>query len=104
LWNNREIRAWARYWSQIYRYVSDRLEKNSGLKKAVMVVRYEEFCKSPMKMLEAIQEHCKLDNDRELIAEYARKIKPPEYYKIDFTEDELGIIEEETQETVSRYS
>jgi len=101
--NHQEIRAWACYWNQIYSYIADRLEENPSLKKATMIVRYEDFCESPRATLEAIQSHCSLDNDHAVISEFTGKIKPPVYYKINFTEEELRIIKEETQETAKQF-
>ncbi len=101
--NGEEVRAWSRYWRYIHRYLADTLAENPDLEKAAMIVRYEDFCASRRETLEAIQNHCDLMEDASVIAKYEGNIKLPTYYKINFTEKELRIIEEETQETEKRF-
>lgn len=97
--DNKNITAWSRYWNQIYGFIANRLTDNKALEKAVMIVDYGEFCESPGQTIEMMRAHCDLPDNSKIIFEYKEKIKPPDYYTMDFTPKELTIIQDETQKT-----
>jgi len=103
LQGNKYITGWARYWNQIYGYIGNRLMENEALKKAAMIVEYETFCKSPVKIIELMRKHCDLPEDKALLLEYETKIKPPDYYKMEFSQKDLEIIKNETQKTLQLF-
>jgi len=53
-------------------------------------------------MLRKIYHHCELEMEDEALEEQAGKISPPEYYKPDFSNEEIDMIDEETRDTVER--
>jgi len=104
LWENKQdVQAWSSYWSQLHGYLADRLEANPNLRKASMVVRFEDFCESPEVTIKALMDHCCLGEGQEVVREFAEKIKLPSYYKPDFSEEEINTIKQETSQTAQRF-
>jgi hypothetical protein len=98
-----EILGWSYYWDMIYSYLADLLEANREIRKASIVVRFEELCKNPSEVLERILEHCELPNSKPIIEKFAQTIRHPDYYKFSFTSEELGMIQAETASTAKRW-
>jgi hypothetical protein len=98
-----EILGWARYWDMIYRYLAELLESHREIRKAAIVVRFEELCRAPAEIVQRVLEHCNLPDAKPVIETFARIIRPPDYYKISFTSEELGIISAETAGTAQRW-
>ncbi len=99
----RDIKAWASYWSKIYGYIKDKLESNPKLQTAVMIVKFEDLCDDPETMLQNLMKHCNLTEGQAIVEKYVEKIKPPSYYKPDFTNEELTIIDQETQQVAEKF-
>lgn len=98
LWEKgEEVRGWARYWAMVYGYVAEMLEQDPALRKAAMILRYEDLCDRPAETMRGMMEHCGLEADEEIIARYAGKLNPPGYYRPDFSEGELKAASKETQ-------
>jgi hypothetical protein len=96
LWaGGEEVRGWARYWAMIYGHVAETLERDPALKEAALILRYEDLCDSPAETIRKMMDHCRLEMDEKVVAEYAGKLKPPGYYRPDFSETELTAIGEE---------
>ncbi len=100
----RDIKAWASYWSRIYGYVKDRLEANPKLQAASMVVRFEDLCTDPEAIMQALMNHCNLTEEQAIIQKYTDTIKPPSYYKPNFTDAELITIQQETHQVAARFA
>jgi len=99
LWQNGEdIRAWAKYWSEIYKWVLDLISNHEMLNKACLLVRYEDLCNYPSDTLIRVFNHCCLDINQTHLNQLVSRLKFPDYYKVRFSEDELNIIGEETKE------
>ncbi len=48
LWSRgEEIAGWARYWAMVYGFVADQFDRDSQLRDAVLVLRYEDLCSDP---------------------------------------------------------
>ena len=104
LWERGEdVRAWARYWSQVYRFVADTLAADEALREAAMVVRFEDFCRNPVETMDAIAGHCRFSGTDEAVRRFADGVHAPTYYKPTFSDDELAIIQAETAETAARF-
>lgn len=100
LWQEgHEVRGWAAYWSSAYSYIASLYEKNKSLAARMLVVSYEEFCKAPADALRKIYHHCELDVKDEVLQKQADRISAPDYYKPDFSDNDLAIIREETRQT-----
>jgi hypothetical protein len=96
-----EVRGLAMYWDMTYGYLSRLLAADTGLRNAAFVVRFEELCAAPAETLRAMLQHCELPEAESLVARYAATIRVPSYYQRSFSDDDLGIIQEETARTAS---
>ena len=104
LWRDgEELRGWARYWSQVYDYVAERLQANERLREAALVVRYEDLCESAETVVRRVLTHCRVAADEPAIHAFAGRLSPPDYYTWRFTDEELGVIREETAATGARF-
>ena len=65
----------------------------------MLVVSYDELCKTPADALRKVYHHCELDVKDETLQKQAGRISAPAYYKPDFSESELEIIRNETRKT-----
>ena len=98
LWEaGEEVRGWARYWAMIYGHVADSLDQDPALREAAMVLRYEDLCDRPEETMQRMMEHCGLVIDKAVLARFAGRLKPPGYYKPDFSESGLAMIAHETR-------
>lgn len=97
-----EVRGWARYWANLYRWVAEQLKTNDALRAATLVVRYEEMCDQPERVLRGLLGHVELaDDSDERVNRWAPSLSRPTYYKPTFTEAEERAIEEETSDVVA---
>jgi Sulfotransferase family len=104
LWRGgEEVRGWARYWAMIHSFVADRLEAEAGLRAASMVVRLEDLCAEPERVLRKLCAHCGLEDADSIVARHASKLHAPTYYKAKFSDVDLEIIEQETAATAARF-
>ena len=104
LWDsNDSVRGWARYWSDLYSHVADRLDENSNLAAASLIIRYEDLCQSSDETINRTVSHCALKTDPSVIAEFSARLTLPEYYRPSFSDEELTIIAEETRTAASRF-
>jgi hypothetical protein len=94
-----EIRGLAILWDMVYGYVARLLAANDHLRQAVLVVRFEDLCASPARVLRALFDHGALPGAEKLIETYAARISVPTYYQTDFSRQERAIIREETAAT-----
>lgn len=98
LWEKGEdVRGWARYWTMMYRYVAETLDRDPALREAAMVLRYEDLCEDPADTMRRMMEHCRLEADAEVLDRFSGRLKPPGYYKPGFSEEELSAITDETK-------
>jgi len=93
-----EVRGWARYWNQVYSYLGGLTAGDSASAGAMHIVRYEDFCEAPAERINEMLGYCALSAPDGFVEEKAAAIKAPTYYKPDFSNEELAIIEEETAE------
>lgn len=85
----------AKLWTEVYSYVFELL-KDKKLNKNIILIDYDEFCKDSLSTLNKLYMHCELDCDKSRIIEQASTISAPTYYKHDFSNEEISIIENET--------
>lgn len=98
-WKSGSLAAgWAIYWNTAYAFLLDQMDRNGGLRKAVLIVRYEDICREPEQSIRRILEHCQLPANgfEEIIREYSGRISEPTYYQPDFTEEELERVNDST--------
>ena len=101
LWSENEIRGWARYWANVYKFIVGEISNNKLLSDATIIVRYEDLCKEPRTTLNEIFDHCNIDISNKLLDELEKKPRFPTYYKSNFSVQELSDIDDETHEVSS---
>ena len=95
LWNaGEEVRGWARYWAQMHRHIADLARQQP----AIRIVRYEGLCAAPDATLRGILDHCALPAPDSFLAEAARRLHQPSYYRPSFSAAEIAVIADETAE------
>ncbi len=98
----REIEGWAEYWAMIYGHVANVMDADPAVAAATRVVRYEDICDNPAGVMASVLDHCGLDHAG-LPGAAAARISRPDYYRPDFSDDEIGIIRERTGKTARRF-
>jgi hypothetical protein len=73
----RDTEGWARLWAAVYGHVAERLAASPALSAATIVVRHEDLCADPRRVLAEVFAHCRLADADGLIAEAARIIAAP---------------------------
>jgi hypothetical protein len=107
LWENPQTyaQAWAIYWDAIYSLVDQKLNTNSRLAKAVLIVRYEDLCNSPSEQIDRIISHLELDANRfkDIKSHYVGELKPPSYYRTKYSDEEQDAIIRITHDTAKKF-
>ena len=98
-----EIRGWSLYWDLVYRALADLLDSNQAVRKASIVVRFEDLCERPAEELIRILKHCELTDTNTILEKFVPRIHRPDYYKNPFAAEELESIESQTAATARRY-
>ncbi|HEV3438411.1 MAG TPA: sulfotransferase [Gemmata sp.] len=98
-----EILGWSYYWDMVYRYLAQLLDSNEAIRKASIVVRFEELCDHPAAVLQSVLKHCELPDATPILEKFAPAIHRPDYYKSPLTSEELAIIQSQTAGTVRHY-
>jgi hypothetical protein len=88
------VAARARLWAYVYDFVLKQIAADPSLRSAVCVVRYEDLCNDSLQTIDRIVEHTGLAAPpfAAIRAAYAEKLSFPDYYKPNFSTDELGAI------------
>lgn len=104
LWREgEELRGWAKYWALIHNHIADLLGRDTALKQAAMIARFEDVCERPRELIAAILEHCQLPASSNFLDESSARIRFPGYYRPRFDSNELDIIAQETRGTAKRF-
>jgi hypothetical protein len=97
LWDEgRDVEAWAWYWTTLYQHLLDRIENDPGLADAVLVLRYEDLCRSPAPTVSDALDHLDLDASGfgPAFDDAVASISAPAYYEPDLsTADRATLIE-----------
>lgn len=97
-----EIRGWAIYWSQVYGYLADLLEKSPAVRAASILIRFEDLCDQPKTHITNLFAHCGFpDKDHDINAA-AGQIRKPTNYANSLADDEIALIKLETYDTAKR--
>lgn len=91
----REVEGWARYWAASYGHILDQVEAFPEVRKASLLLRYEDLCTHSAGSIDRILAHCELPQDgfEDIRSEYIARLEEPDYYEVDFSADELGEID-----------
>jgi hypothetical protein len=98
----RETEGWARYWAAVHRFVIRQLANDAALRRATLLVRYEDLAHDPVETLKSILGHCRLKRVPELLEAGARRLSLPAYYTPQFSAAEEVMIERETAAVARR--
>jgi hypothetical protein len=101
--SGKEVQGWSIYWDTVYRYLADLLESQPEIRKASIVVKFEELCRTPAEVLQRVLDHCELTESNAVIEKFAPTIRQPDYYNSTFMTEEQAIIKKETIETARRW-
>lgn len=103
--DGREVRGWALHWASLYEFLHAELERDEEVRRACSIVRYEDLCDAPRAIISRMLEHAELPADRftRVLDEYAGKLSRPSYYRPDFSDAELGEIEECAGPTAAKF-
>lgn len=95
------VGGWAMYWNHVYALVLRQIEQDEALDSAVRIVRYEQLCQRPEETLREVLDHARLDPQpvEPLVRRFAASISAPDYYRSEFTPDELERIDALTRPT-----
>jgi len=106
-WNNKEtyVEGWAIYWASIYERVHKTLEKNPIVKKAALVVRYEDMCDSPGEVIDSIIAHTNIDPEsfKNVRQHYINTLRRPTYYKTSYSKNEQDQIIAATGDIATKF-
>ena len=91
-----EVRAFARYWRQLYGFLLGQLEADRELAARVRLVSYEALCDRPAEVLAAVFAHVELPLSVRERDELAARLSRPDYYAPAFTAEEERALVEET--------
>jgi len=107
LWRNKKnyVKGWAHYWASIYDFVANHLDANKKLKKATLIVRYDDLCETPAKIIDKILEYTELPAKKfeKVKKYYVEHLHKPTYYTPDFSNQDLANISEVTKATAARF-
>ncbi len=107
LWSNDTtyVKGWAYYWNSIYEFVAKLLDVNKQIQNATLVVKFEDLCENPKKIIEQILEHTKLEYEvfDHVKQYYIKHLHKPTYYTYNFSSQELTDISDITKKTVARF-
>ena len=107
LWRDKKayVKGWAYYWTSIYDFIANHLDANKKLKKATLIVRYDDLCEHPAKTIDKILEHTELPAQKfeKTKKYYVKHLHKPTYYTPDFSKQELAYISEVTKATAVRF-
>ena len=94
------VRAWARYWNTVNAFMHDIAQRYPH---NCRIFRHEDLCSRGYESLSEILEFTELECSEENHKAFAHRLRPPTYYKVPLTDEQLGVIREETADTAARY-
>ncbi len=97
-----EIRGWAIYWSLIYGYLADILEKSPAVRAASILIRFEDLCTEPNVNVRNLFGHCGFSDKDHNIKAAAGQVRNPTDYANSLADDEIALINLETFDTAKR--
>ncbi|MHA2049671.1 MAG: sulfotransferase [Promethearchaeota archaeon] len=106
LWSSKTtfVKGWADYWNSLYKYIADKLDQNRKLKIATLIVRFEELCETPGKIIDEILYHSELPTRQfeKIKNYYIKHLHIPTYYTPNFSAEEREDIEKVTISTANQ--
>ena len=100
--NGKIVETYAKSWNETYSYILKLIESEASLKENISVVHYDALLEAPKETLQALQNFVDVE-DQELLETFSGTIRKPDYYKNDFTNEDIKTIETITSKTVYAY-
>lgn len=97
------VKGYALLWNQMYRYIYTDLLQDPALQKNLIVMRYEDLCRSADTELRRLFRTLHLEPEEHEVLALAEALKAPDYYRSGFNDEERQTIKETTQETCAFY-
>jgi len=99
-----DLHGWATYWNYFYQSVLRLKQQSKAINQAIIMVKYEDLCLQPDKVIDAIFTHCQLSGDGSdtLKSTYKTKLSLPTYYDLPFNNDEVSAMMK-TAKTTANY-
>jgi len=99
------VKGWALYWSSIYDFIANQLKTNRKIAKASLVVRYDDLCENPERIIDRILNHTELPVKSFEIAKnyYIKNLHKPTYYSPKFSKEEINDIRNITGKTAAKF-
>lgn len=98
LFESDDVLAYAKQWNVIYSHIHS-LMCDKELRDSLFVLKYEELCSKPKVLLNSLFEAVQLENYDSIVSEFSEKLKLPNYYSINFTEEQKNKIYQTTKKT-----
>jgi hypothetical protein len=76
-----EPEGWALYWRHVYGWLAELLDENAAVRKAALVMRFEDLHGKPGESLDRILDHCGLDADTATRETLAARLRRPASHK-----------------------
>jgi len=98
-----EPEGWALYWRHVYGWLAELLEENAAVRKAALVMRFEDLHGAPGESLDRILEHCGLDADPATRATLAARLRRPASHQAKLGTDAAAEIRKLCAKTAARF-
>lgn len=103
LWRDgNEVEGWSLYWASVHDFVAEQLHEDRAVRKAALLVRFEELCADAEGTLTRILNHAHLESDKAWIAATSRHIRAPSSGPPPFTEAQYRKIRQITASAAQR--
>jgi len=99
----RDAEGYAKQWSAVYGFLADVLERNTALRKATLIVPYEDLVNNSEITLKNLFRHVHLFDADDSVRKYASLISPPNYYRPNLTVEAKKLILAETAAVATRF-
>lgn len=102
-WAGGEALGWALYWALVHDHLAGLLESSPDLRGATLVVRHEDLCAEPARVIEEVFRHCGLPSSPEAVQEAAAGVSRPKYAEGPFSAAEAATIKRVTAPSARRW-
>jgi hypothetical protein len=87
----REAEGWALYWRHVYGYLAHLLETRETVRRAALIMRFEDLHTAPQRSVDAILDHCGLEIDAPARAALVERLRRPQSHVPQLGEDAATI-------------
>ena len=103
---DRDAEGYAHQWDAVYSLLARQIESDAALRKAVLVLRYEDLCRDPeselRRLFSHVGPHVELPGEAR-IAAWRDRISAPDYYGPQLTAEESAAVRDIAARTAERF-